>query len=158
MAHLENLLDEWYEWRGYLVRRNVMVGPRHNGGYEGELDIIAFNPQSGHLIHVEASLDADSWEKRKARFEKKFERGRRFVRTTIFPWLDQSVELEQIALLPARRPSGLAGAKVVAVDDFMKQVRDAIIAQGPAVSAAIPEQFGYLRSIQLAVVGYHRAS
>lgn len=158
MAHLEHVLDEWYEWRGYLVRRNVLVGPRPQGGYEGELDVIAFNPETHHLVHVEASLDADSWERREARFEKKFERGRRFVRATIFPWLTSEVELEQIAILPARRSEKLGGGRVVSVDDFMKEVRDAIVKHGPAASAAIPEQFGLLRSIQFAVVGYHRAS
>lgn len=158
MAHLEDLLDEWYQWRGYLVRRNVFVGRRTKGGYDGELDIIAFNPETKHLVHVEASLDAQSWEKRGARFAKKFEHGRNFIRETIFPWLDKDVQLEQIALLPARRAGHLAGGRVVSVDDFLKEVRDTIVAHGPAASGAIPEQFGFLRSIQLAVVGYHRTA
>jgi len=158
MAHLEHLLAEWYEWRGYLVRRNVLVGPRPQGGYEGELDVIAFNPETQHLVHVEASLDADSWEKRESRFAKKFERGQRFVRTAIFPWLTSEIALEQIAILPARRGEPLGGGRVVSVDDFVKEVRDTIVKHGPASAAAIPEQFGLLRSIQFAVVGYHRAS
>ena len=32
---LEELVAEWYEYKGYFVRRNVRVGPRAKGGYEG---------------------------------------------------------------------------------------------------------------------------
>ena len=39
---LEQLIAEWYEYRGYFVRRNVLVGRRLKGGYECELDIVAF--------------------------------------------------------------------------------------------------------------------
>ncbi len=34
---LEQLVAEWYEHQGYFVRRNVQVGKRTKGGYEGEL-------------------------------------------------------------------------------------------------------------------------
>lgn len=30
--HLEQLVAEWYEFEGYFVRRNVMVGRRPSGG------------------------------------------------------------------------------------------------------------------------------
>ena len=61
MNHLEQIVGEWYEYSGYFVRRNVLVGKRSKGGYEGELDIVAFNPQTDHLVHIEPSLDADAW-------------------------------------------------------------------------------------------------
>lgn len=67
---LEQLVAEWYETKKYFVRRNVLVGPRKNGGYEGELDVVAFNPVKKLLIHIEASMDAFSWEKREARFKR----------------------------------------------------------------------------------------
>ena len=35
--HLESLVAEWYEFRGYFVRRNIRVGKRSKGGYECEL-------------------------------------------------------------------------------------------------------------------------
>ena len=34
--YLERLLAEWYEYKGYFVRRNVMVGKRAKGGHECE--------------------------------------------------------------------------------------------------------------------------
>lgn len=42
-------------------------------GYEGEIDVVAFNPRIKHLVHIETSTDADSWAERKRRFVKKFE-------------------------------------------------------------------------------------
>jgi len=62
--HLEDLVAEWYEFNGYFVRRNVPVGKRPKGGYECELDIVGFNPTAKRLVHIEPSLDADSWKKR----------------------------------------------------------------------------------------------
>jgi len=68
MNHLEQLVSEWYEFQGYFVRRNVHVGKRSNGGWECELDVIAFNPQKKHLVHIEPSMDANSWAKREERY------------------------------------------------------------------------------------------
>src|SRR3546814_1397354 len=79
MNHLEQLTAEWYEVRGYFVRRNVQVGKRVKGGYECELDVVAFCPQRRHLVHVEPSMDANTWATREARYTKKFEAGRKYI-------------------------------------------------------------------------------
>ena len=41
--YLEQLVAEWYDYKGYFLRRNVLVGKRAQGGYESELDIVAFH-------------------------------------------------------------------------------------------------------------------
>ncbi len=64
MSHLEAILFEWYDWRGYVVKRNVKVGKLSHGGWEGELDIVAYHPTTRELVHVEPSIDALSWAKR----------------------------------------------------------------------------------------------
>jgi len=53
MAHnfLEQLIAEWYEYRGYFIHKNALVGKRPQGGYECELDIVAFHPGEKHLVH-----------------------------------------------------------------------------------------------------------
>ncbi len=78
---LEQLTAEWYEFRGYFVRRNIHVGPRERCGWECELDVVAFDPKRKHLIQIEPSMDADPWETRERRFRKKFEAGQ--VTTTV---------------------------------------------------------------------------
>ena len=65
--HLESLVSEWYEFRGYFVRRNVQVGKRASGGYDCELDIVAFHPEQRSLVHLEPSLDCHSWAIREGR-------------------------------------------------------------------------------------------
>ena len=42
---LEQLIAEGYEYKGYFIRQNVLVGRRSRGGYEGELDIVASHPE-----------------------------------------------------------------------------------------------------------------
>ena len=64
MNHLEQLIAEWFEFRGYFVRRNVKVGKLPHGGHEGELDIVAYHPIDNHLIQIEPSSDAHTWVKR----------------------------------------------------------------------------------------------
>jgi hypothetical protein len=79
MNHLEQLVAEWLQYRGYFVRMSVSVGARPRGGFEGDLDVVGLNLLNKHLVHVECSLDSDSWEKRQQRFSVKFERGRRHI-------------------------------------------------------------------------------
>ena len=38
MNHLEQLIAEWLEFTGYLVKRNINVCKLTRGGFEGELD------------------------------------------------------------------------------------------------------------------------
>jgi hypothetical protein len=74
---LEQLVSEWLEYQGYFIRQNVKVGKLPKGGWEGELDIVAFHPVTRHLVHYEPSTDADSWARREERFEKKFDAGKK---------------------------------------------------------------------------------
>jgi hypothetical protein len=148
--HLEELVAEWYQLQGYFVRRNVQVGKRSQGGYECELDVVAFHPAQKKLVHVEPSLDADSWTKRELRYAKKFEAGRRYI-PSLFAGLTLPCEPEQIPLFvfggPAR--TTLAGGRVVLIKDFMRAVLHGI--RGRRVNeTAIPEEYPLLRTLQFA--------
>ena len=76
MNFLEQLVAEWYEYQGYFVRRNMKFGGaagKSTGGHSGEIDILAYLPKDGELLHIEASSDFDSWSGRKRKFvTKKF--------------------------------------------------------------------------------------
>ncbi len=60
MSHLEDLIAEYYDWKGCLVKRNIKVGKLSHGGWEMELDVIAFDPHTEHLVHFELSIDTHS--------------------------------------------------------------------------------------------------
>lgn len=101
--HLEDLIAEHLDWLGYVVKRNVLVGKRANGGWEMELDIIAYHPSLTKVVHVEPSLDAHTWARREERFRKKFEAGKRFAFAEVFPWLEESaISFEQLAIVTSR--------------------------------------------------------
>jgi hypothetical protein len=158
VSHLEDLLCEYYEWQGYLVRRNVRVGALRHGGHTGELDIVAYHPATKHLIHLEPSLDADAWTTREKRFVKKFKAGRDYVLKEVLPWLKDEVLLEQVAVLVSRGNGRrlLAGAAVRTIDEVVADIRRAVKQRGKMAQGAIPEQFGLLRTVQLVESGYYR--
>lgn len=96
--YLEQLVAEWHEYRGYFVRRNVLVGRRLTGGYECELDVVAYHPGEGHLVHFETSMDALSWHKRDEKYKRKFAAGQRYI-NDVFPGIMLPSTLHQSALL-----------------------------------------------------------
>ncbi|WAT17532.1 hypothetical protein OZN62_11470 [Aurantiacibacter sp. MUD11] len=159
MNHLESLISEYLEWQGYLIRRNTKVGRLAHGGWAMELDVVGYDPHNGHLVHYEPSTDALSWAKREERFKKKFERGREYILAEIFTWLPQSREVEQIAICAARphTRTSIAGAKLMSIDEFVAQVRNAVKNCGPARRNAISETFPLLRTLQLSHCGYQKA-
>lgn len=149
---LEQLVAEWYEYRGYFVRRNVPVGRRARGGHESELDVVAFNPTSRHLVHIEPSLDAESWEKRERLFRQKFEAGRKYI-PELFEAFDLPPEIEQIAILVFASRSNhptLGGGKVLLISDLMRQIMEDL-ADKKLVSNLVPEHHTILRTLQFVI-------
>lgn len=149
--HLESLVAEWYEFRGYFVRRNVQVGKRALGGFDCELDIVAFHPGQRSLVHLEPSLDSDSWSKREVRYQKKFEAGRRHI-PDLFPAISIPKHIDQIALFVyggGEDRKQVAGGRVVFIGEFMADIHGGI-SHRKVSSAAIPEEFPLLRTLQFA--------
>ena len=159
MSHLETLIAEYYDWKGYLVKRNIKVGKLKRGGYEMELDIIAFHPHTKHLVHLEPSLDAHSWDVREKRFSKKFTSAKKYIFDEVFTWLDsERYHIEHIAILishPKNR-NKLAGAKLISVDECIQKIRNDVCASGIVAKNAISEQYPLLRTLQLSHNGYHK--
>lgn len=158
MSHFESLIVEYLDWRGYLVRRNVKVGKRTLGGWEMELDVIGYQPHTGDLVHYEPSLDAHSWQVREARFEKKFAAAKKFILIEIFSWLPPNTPLRQLAVLPSHPKDRhfLAGAQIISLDELISEIRNNVVACGPASKNAISEQYPLLRTMQLSHCGYVR--
>lgn len=156
MNHLEKLTRQYYDWKGYLVKGNVKVERLARGGWGGELDIVAYHPQTKHLVHIEPSIDAHSWTKREERFEKKFRFGREYIYKDVFPWLSKDTPLEQIAILITSSRKELCGGKIISIDEFIKQIKTEISTLGVMAKNAIPEEYDLLRTIQLVTSGYYK--
>jgi hypothetical protein len=155
--HLEDLVAEWLEYNGYFVRKSVLVGPRPNGGFEGELDVVAVHPTTKHLLHVECSLDAHPWPKREERFSNKFARGRKYVRA-LLNGFEFDHEPDQVALLQmAGNRAHVGGGRIVGVADFVSEVLSTLSTKSP-IKMAVPSTFPLLRTMQLAAQPQKRAS
>jgi len=151
---LEELVAEWLEYKGYLVKRNERVGPRKAGGHEGELDVVAFDPRTKRLIHIETSGDADSWAERERRFSKKFSSGAKHI-TSLFEGLDIPDEIEKRAIFAFgsdKNHKTVGGGQVVlAVDLIVKILRE--LKGTSFLSKAVPEKYPILRVLQM-ITGY----
>ena len=146
---LEELAAEWYEFRGYFVRRNIQVGPRPRGGYECELDVVAFHPESKQLVQIESSMGAESWEVREKRFGKKFEAGRRHI-PHLFQGLHLPMKPEQLALLvfaSTKNRQTVGGGKIFLIADFLQEIFTELRSRHIA-KAAVSEHLPILRSLQ----------
>ena len=149
---LEQLVAEWYEYKEYFVRRNIRVGKRLAGGYECELDVVAFHPTTKHLVHLEPSTDASSWSEREKRYKKKFGAGRKYIPKMFPGLLPQGAEPEQIAIFvfaSKNEDRTLAGGRVVHISAFLEP----IIAEFSSFSMMkkqVSEQFTTLRTLQFA--------
>lgn len=146
---LEQLVAEWYEYQGYFIRRNVWVGKRPKGGYECELDIVAFHPGKNHLVQIEPSMDAASWAERERRYKKKFEAGRKYI-PELFKGLEIPTSIEQIALLvfaSKQNQETLAGGKLILANELLAEIFSDLKSRS-IYSQTIPEQFPILRALQ----------
>lgn len=159
MSHIEDLIAEYYDWQGYLVKRNITVGKHQMGSEDVVLDLIAFNPKSGHMIHIEPSITSDSWNTHIEKFVKKFHLARELIFSEVFTWLDPKVGIEQVSVL-ITHPKGrekLGDAKLESVDELMAEIRQKVIECGPMATHPIPEHYPLLRTLQLSHNGYYEA-
>lgn len=146
MNHLEQLVAEWLQYRGYFVRVSVQVGKRAQGGFEGELDVVGMDLATNHFIYVECSLDADSWPKRHERFAAKFERGRGFIKD-VFRGMTVPDVLEQVVVLQFASGSvrEVGGARLVLVRELIHEINDGLKGTSPQ-SSAVPSNLPLLRT------------
>jgi len=147
--YLEQLVTEWYEYQGYFVRRNVLVGKRVMGGYECELDVVGLHPGKSHLVHIEPSMDCYKWEKREQRLTKKFKAGRKYV-PALFQGFKVPKKIEQIALFVYgsnvnRKTVG--GGQVMTIRELIAQIATTLLGKRLAKDA-IPEHMPILRTFQ----------
>lgn len=151
MNYLEQLLAEWYEYKGYFIRQNVRIGKRKEGGYAGELDIVALNTKTNHLVHLEPSSDTDSWDKREERYERKYRVAKEFI-PGLFEGIDKLPDLEQQAvfLFGAKSRENIGGGKVVLVSEILQTIYDDLKNKS-IQNEIVPESYPLIRTLQLFV-------
>ena len=152
MNFLEQLVAEWYEYTGYFVRTNIKFGKRKKGGYKGEIDIAAFEPNKKEFIHIETSMDADSWNERMSKFKRKFKDASCHY-NSLFPFKNKST-VTRIAIvgfaknprIPQNWPQNI---EVVSIPCQISKICYALRDKDPQ-KEAVPESFPLLRAMQFA--------
>ena len=152
MNFLESLAAEWYAIQGYFVRTNIKVNRRHNGGYNNEIDVLAFLPSSEKLVHLETSWDSSTWEKREERYlSKKFvfsaEQYAELVGAT-----PDIIQKRAIIGTSRSQPKEIWGTdiEVTTVPNFVTEIASDIKQRHP-MRDVIPETYPCLRSFQFAL-------
>ncbi len=147
MNFLEQLTAEWYELNGCLVRTNVQFGKLKSGGYVGEMDVVAYDPKTKDLIHIETSDDAYSWETRQERFKKKFSNASKYY-GEFFPL--EVTEIKRVAIVGyVQRTKHDLGKDIelILVPKFIRQITEKM-KEYAIVGRAIPESYPLLRAFQ----------
>ena len=150
MNFLEQLVAEWYGYRGHFVRTNVRIGKRKGGGWEGEMDVVAFDPNTKVLTHIETSGDAAAWEQRRISFQKKFETAARYYTSTFrFP----INRVEKVAIVGPIKPRTVRGfgndITVLSIPELMRQIKVELV-KLDELHTVVPESYPLLRAIQFA--------
>jgi len=150
MTFLEQLVAQWYEYAGYFVRSNVRARKRAKGGFDVELDVLAYDLSSNALLHVETSGDADSWAERKHRFlTKKFILTKGEYEAILGHKLGRIRKIAVVGYSRSAKANLNWGhsIEVVVIPDLMRQIAEKLRSQHPA-HEAVPEGFPLLRAIQ----------
>ncbi|MBP7017063.1 MAG: hypothetical protein KBB23_07740 [Smithella sp.] len=152
MNFLESLVAEWYEYNGCFVRSNPRTRKRPNGGYDVELDVLAYAPSDRRLIHIETSGDANSWQERKERFlKKKFILSNEEYENLIGSKINA---IERVAIVGwGATKTDLnwgVGIRVQLIPDLIEEITLKLRKTSP-LKEAVPESFPLLRSMQMAL-------
>ncbi len=152
MNFLESLVAEWYEFSGYFVRSNSRTRKRLKGGWDVELDVLAFSPSDQRLVHIEISGDANSWQKRKDIFlKKKFILSRKEYELLIGSNINT---IEKIAIVGwSTTKSNLNwgnNIKVVLIPQLLEEITTKLKEISP-MKQVVPESLPLLRAMQMAL-------
>ncbi|WP_051275660.1 hypothetical protein [Aestuariibacter salexigens] len=149
MNFLESLTAEWYGYQGYFVRTNIKANRRSNGGYNNEIDILAYMPSTGELVHAETSWDAMTWERREERYISK-----KFIFTNeqyaeIVGSVPSTIKKRAIIGTSRTQPKEIWGddIEVTTVPNFISEITNGLKGKHP-MREVIPETYPCLRSFQ----------
>ena len=149
MNFLEELVAEWLQQNGWLVSKNVRYGPRPEGGYVGEADLIAFHPDGGEYLHVETSQAAPSKAKLAKKFRDQFRKAKRF-----YPEMLSGIsgEVFKLAIGGWTKEPADPGESIEAmtIPQFVERVSNELLSE-EVWTRVTPERFALLRAMELAL-------
>jgi hypothetical protein len=150
MNFLESLVAEWYEFRGYFVRTNPRARLRPEGGWDVELDVLAYSPSDQRLIHIETSSDAYSWSQRKDIFLKKFDLSQEEYEELVGTKISTIEKIAIVGWSSTKRDLNWGeGIKVKPIPQLMDEITIEL-KETSSKKQAMPESCPLLRAMQMA--------
>ncbi|MFW9996052.1 MAG: hypothetical protein ACFFD4_28685 [Candidatus Odinarchaeota archaeon] len=152
-TYLEELVAEWYDFKGYFVKTNIPFGKGEQGGIKGEIDVLVYDPATQVLKHVEVETGATSYSEIAEKTSKKFERASDYY-SKLFPSGVRSIEKQIITgwgdMKQENREliKNTTGADLITIKEFFNEIKTGVQAIDPT-SNAIPECYRLLRTVQM---------
>ena len=146
MNFLEQVIAEWFSHKGYFVKTNIKFGKLPRGGFAGEMDVVAFHPQTRELVHIETSTVGGA-----KRFKQKFDLAKRYY-GELFKFSYDSMRCMAIggfAYTASPKVKKMLGEKieVESVPEFFRKA-SACLRECPISKQAISETLPLLRAMQ----------
>ncbi len=153
---LEQLISEYFEYNGYFTKSNIKIRKRNRGGYDREIDILAYCPKNDYVYHIETSFALVGWEREIEIFKKKFdikiveyadilglnpERIKIFKRAIILEVPKKDRKNKKIEF------QSKTDAKLLSIGEFMDIVKYKLQKFKP-INKAVPQNLPLLRAIQ----------
>ena len=150
MNFLEQVIAEWFSHKGYFVKTNIKFGKLPSGGFAGEVDVVAFDPQTRELVHIEASTVGGVGGAKL--FKKKFDLAKRYYGEELFQFSYDSMRCMAIggfAYTATPKVKNMLGEKieVETVPEFFRKA-SACLRECPIPKQAISETLPLLRAMQ----------
>ncbi|OGD40462.1 hypothetical protein A3I30_00060 [Candidatus Azambacteria bacterium RIFCSPLOWO2_02_FULL_44_14] len=148
MNFLEQLTAEWYEYNGYFVRQNVKFGKRKEGGWRGEMDVIAYNTNNKTSLHIETSTDSNTRAQREKKFKRKFSDAQQYYEE-IFHFKSSPKRLAIVSFrmtMPQDLDFG-SDIEIKTIPQFIREIVTELSVKDPRADV-IPESYPLLRAIQ----------
>jgi len=154
---LEQLAAEWYNYQNYFVRTNVRTEKLPHGGHSGEMDVLAYEPHTRELIHIETSSDAWPLKKREEVMRQKM----RWSHEQYERALGVDVgKVRKIAVCgPSISSDGLrwGDIEVISISEFIRSIH-AVVSKTPYMRSAVPEKYPLLRTMQITAWALRQAT
>ncbi len=109
-------------------------------------------PVECHFIHIETSSDADSWATRETKFKRKFDLGREYIPQLMHGLnIPDKIEQHVVFLFCSTAREYCGGGRVYHIKQYVNKIKD-VLKDKKIASAAVPEHYPLLRTIQIALV------
>jgi len=155
---LEELVAQWYEFKGFFIRRNIQFGVGTQGGREGEIDLLAFNPSTKEAIHIETAVPSLSYKEFGESHRKKFEGAEKYYKELLNPNINpnsvKKISIVHTSSIPRKDSiktfESIAGSKLIHLSVLLDEIITELEKQDPK-SHIIEESYSLLRMSQILI-------